>query len=94
MTQPINAAVLAVTAKVRLLSGIAQTFDYPPETANYSPFAVAFVPHGDLANGPIGTRKDLWNIALDQLVPFSVKLEDAIATLTPFLDTLPATLQA
>lgn len=89
MTQPINLAVLGVATVVRAVSGIAQAFDYPPDQPNYSPFTVTYVSDGDLAAGPEGTRRDLLNIATDLLLPYTMKLDDAIQTLTPFLDTIP-----
>lgn len=87
--QATNAVVLAVATVVRAVPGIAQAFDYPPDQASYSPFTVTYVSDGDLAAGPQGTRRDLWNISTDLLLPYTMKLEDAIEALTPFLDLIP-----
>ena len=75
------------------MSGIVTSPNYPPDQANYSPMTISYFTSGNLANGPTGTRMDLFKIAVDLLIPMR-KLDDDIAQLTPYLDTIPAVLQA
>lgn len=65
----------------------------PTETANEFPFAAIYLLNGNLGAGPIGTRKSLYNIAIDVLVPRK-SLADDLALLDPFIDSVPAALVA
>lgn len=94
MTQPIENMIAQVAVVVGTVSGLTNKAPtYPPEQINYSPFAITYLTSGNLANGPTGTRMDLMNVAIDVLIPIRI-LDQDLATLTPFLDTVPSKLQA
>ena len=93
MTQPIEAAIAAIANVVSGVTGIVDAPNYPNETQNYGPFALTFSPNGDLDGGPVGTRKNLFNVVV-QVMVFHDNLPDDMATLTPYLDLIPQALFA
>ena len=86
-------AVTAVAAVVGGVSGISSAPTYPFETMNESPFAVTYPMNGGINIGPVGSRKNLLNIAIDVLIPRRDLAAD-LEVLEPFLDTIPAALLA
>lgn len=93
MTQPIKDALAAIVTVVSGVSGIAQAPTNPNETQNAFPFAVTYYTRGSLAAVPVGTKKDLFDVAIDVLTK-KIFLPNDLATLIPFLDTVSAALIA
>lgn len=93
MTQPIEAAIYAISQVVAGVSGIVQAPNYPNETQSYGPFALTYFQNGTAEGGPIGTRRNLINISIDVLI-FRDNLPAALATLTPLIDLVTFALMA
>lgn len=87
------AAKTQIAAVVANVTGIHQAPANPNETQNDFPVAVIYLQTGNLGAGPIGTRKSLYNIAIDVLTP-RLDLANDLAILDPFVDTVPAALIA
>lgn len=88
------ATVLAqVTTVVLTVSGIAQASATPGETQNTELFAIPYVNHGVIGIAPVGTKRDLFDVAVDVLKT-RTWLPNDIAALLPLLDTIPAALVA
>lgn len=95
MANEINTACLAVQTVVSAIPGISQTLYPPTDQLNYNPAAIVYPVQGDLDNMPTGTRRDLFSINVEILMPIGQqKLDDALRTLIPFLDSIAAALQA
>lgn len=73
------------------LTGIHQAPVNPNETQNDFPFAVGYLASGNLGAGATGTRKSLYNIVID-LLTRRINLPDDLATLDPFIDSIPLAL--
>lgn len=73
--------------------GIHQAPVNPMETMNDYPFAAIYVATGNLGAGAIGTRKSLYNIAIDVLTP-RLDLNRDLEILDPFIDSIPDALVA
>ena len=86
-------AVTAIASVVGGVSGISSAPTYPFETMNESPFAVTYPMNGGIDIGPVGSKKQLVNIAIDVLT-VRRDLATDLAVLEPFLDTVPAALLA
>lgn len=93
MTEKIEGALSAIASVVSGVSGIKKAQNNPDETQNEFPFSVVYGITGNLTASPIGTRKDLFNVAVEVLTR-KIFLPNDIALLIPFLDTVPAALIA
>ena len=93
MTQPIEGAIAQIATVVGTVTGIRAAPNYPPDKMTYSPFAITYLGTAHLDNGPIGTRRDIFSVMIDVLIPMR-KLDNDLATLTPFHDLIQAALQA
>lgn len=93
MTQPLQDALIEIAAVVANIPGIKSAYPYPQEQQNEYPFVSIYVTSGNKAMGAIGTRKSLSNINLD-LTTNRLNLAADMEILIPFLDTLPAALEA
>jgi len=93
MTQAIEGALIQIATVVRGVTGIKAAPTNPNETQNEFPFAVTYVSSGNVSGGAIGTTKSLNNIAVDVLTN-RMDLQNDLAILIPFLDTVPAALNA
>lgn len=71
MTQQIDTACTAIAAVVAGVSGIGAAPSTPEDNINERVFALTYPMTGMLDIGPIGTRGELWNIAVDLLTPHS-----------------------
>jgi len=91
MANEIKDMMTAVAVVVDSVSGIRTATSEPRETQNIDPFAVVFMFSGSFEVGPIGTRKSLSTIAVDVL-KVRRDLPRDIATLNPFLDSVPTAL--
>lgn len=87
MTQAFEAALAQIMTVVSNVNGIAQAPPNPNETQNVYPFAVGYLMTGELGAGPIGTRKSLYNVAIDVLT-VRMDLAKDLALLLPFIDTI------
>lgn len=93
MTQAIENAITQIALVVKGVTGIVGAPTYPPDKITYSPFAVTYLEQAHVDNGPIGTRRDIFSVAIDLLVPMR-RLDDDLKVLTPFHDLIHAALQA
>ena len=93
MTQAFEDALTQIAIVVSSVNGIHQAPAHPTETFNDFPFAAIYLTTGNLGVGAIGTRKSLYNIAIDVLTR-RINLPDDLALLNPFLDTIPEALLA
>lgn len=93
MTEPFENAKAAIVSVISGVTGINQAPTNPNETQNIFPFALVYLSTGTLVLGAVGTRKSLYNIAID-VVTNRMNLPDDLAILTPFVDTIPAALEA
>ena len=93
MIQPIEGAIIEIAKVVKTVSGIIDAPTYPPDTMTYSPFAITYLGNAHFDNGPIGTRRDIFAINIDVLIP-NRKLDQDLAVLTPLHDPIHAALQA
>lgn len=91
MTKTVAGAIAAIAAVVDSVAGVNLSPTYPQETMNESPFAVTYLVNGEIDIGPIGTRKNLVNIAVDLLIPRR-DISTDMETLLPFVDSIPAAL--
>jgi hypothetical protein len=88
MTEELVNVITQVADVVSRVQGIRQAPVNPNETQNVSPFAVTYLFSGRINVGPIGTRKNLHQIAVDLFVE-RTDLARNIAALNPFIDSLP-----
>jgi hypothetical protein len=93
MTQPFEDALTQIALVISNVNGIKKAPAQPTETFNEFPFAAIYLTTGTLSVGAIGTRKSLYNIAIDVLKN-RISLPDDLALLNPFLDTIPEALLA
>lgn len=93
MTEAIENTLIEITTVVRAVPGIKAAPINPNETQNEYPFAITYVSTGSVSGGAIGTTKSLNNIVID-LLKNRMNLPDDLAILIPFLDTIPAALDA
>jgi hypothetical protein len=93
MTQPFENAIAQIANVVSNVNGIKQAPPQPTEKFTEFPFASIYLTTGNLAVGPIGTRKSLYNIAIDVLTDRK-SLPDDLVILHPFIDTIPEALLA
>lgn len=91
MTSEFVNAKTQIMLVVSNVSGIKQAPVNPGETQNDYPFAVGYMATGNLVAGAIGTRKSLYNIAID-LLTRRINLPDDLALLDPFVDSIPLAL--
>ena len=89
----VRTALDAIITVVSAVSGIRQTPTNPTETANVYPFAVCYVMDGQLANGAMGTRKHLVNIAIELLTARKDLARD-MALISPYIDSISSALLA
>lgn len=78
---------------VSQVSGIQQAPTNPQGTMNVFPFVVTYLTSGNLGAGAQGTRKSLYNVAIDVLTN-RIDLANDLAILQPFVDSVPAALIA
>jgi hypothetical protein len=93
MAQPYELALIQITTVLAAVSGVNQAPERPNETQNDYPFVVTYLVSGELGAGATGTRKSLYNIAID-LLTNRMDLNRDLQILNPFIDTIPAALIA
>lgn len=93
--QPIENAITQIAAVVATVTGITAAPTYPPEkiASAQTPFAITFLASAKLDNGPVGTRRNIFAVAIDVLIPIR-RLNDDLSILTPLHDLIQAALQA
>lgn len=82
MTQAIDTASAAVASVVSSISGVGAAPTNPLDIMNERVFALTYPMTGDVPGGPIGTREELWDIAVDLITLFD---NAAITSLLPIL---------
>ena len=87
MPQPFEKALTQIAYVISNVAGIHQAPERPGETQNDYPFAAIYLTTGNLGLGAIGTRKSLYNIAIDVLTA-RLDLARDLEILNPFLDTV------
>jgi hypothetical protein len=85
---PVQYIIREVAAVVGAVSNIRQAPTNPNETQSVDPFAVTYLANGVINISPIATKKDLLNVVVDVLIA-RTDLARNIATLTPFVDSVP-----
>jgi hypothetical protein len=89
----VSSALTAIAGVVAGVSGIRSAPANPTEQANADPYAAIYVSGGQVNAGVIGSKYALMTVAIDVL-KVRKDLPRDLATLTPFLDTVPAALLA
>lgn len=92
MNELVN-VITQVADVVSRVQGIRQAPVNPSETQNIDPFAVTYLFNGRIEIGPVGTRKNLHQIAVDVFVA-RTDLPRNLATLHPFVDSVPFALMS
>ncbi len=90
-SQTIAGALAAIITTVRGVSGLRKVFDNPPEQVTQEPMVVVYVASGDVTGGPLQAKRAILSIAVDVIITGS-RLDRDIATLAPFLDSIPPAL--
>lgn len=89
----VASALTAIASVVAGVSGIRSAPANPTEQANADPYAAIYVAGGNMTAGVIGSKYGLFTVAIDVL-KVRKDLPRDLATLNPFLDSVPAALLA
>jgi len=84
LTQQIDTACTAIAAVVASVSGVNAAPSTPQDNINERVFALTYPMSAELDIGPIGTRGELWNVAVDLLTPHSNTAQN-LSALVPIL---------
>lgn len=84
MTQQIDTACAAIAAVVDSVAGVDAAPAAPQDNINERVFALIYPMSAELDIGPIGTRGELWNVAVDLLTPHSNTSQN-LSALMPIL---------
>lgn len=89
----INNVLLSISSVVGNVSGIKKS-DYPPtEQQNEYPFSVVYFQSGVLEAAPVGSKKNIFSVAVEVLTK-KIKLQEDLTHVNPFLDSVPSALLA
>lgn len=89
----INDALAAIADVVETISGIKKVDEPPTEQQSEYPFSIVYFQNGTLVAAPIGSKKNLFNVAVEVLTK-KIKVQEDLAHVNPFLDSVPTALIA
>lgn len=87
----INDALSAIADVVAGVTGIKKVDEPPTEQQSEYPFSVVYFQNGTIQAAPIGSKKNLFNVAIEVLTK-KIKLQEDLAHVNPFLDSVPLAL--
>lgn len=84
-------ALSGIATVVSGVTGIKKTDQPPVDVESEYPFSVVYFVSGNVAAAPVGTKKNLFNVAVEVLTK-KIKLANDLALVNPFLDSVPLAL--